>query len=75
LEVYYHYCHCGVRGVGHSKGEKQLLIVNEKGEFDQDVLAFVNNFKTEYERLLEAHNGGQCAMFLIKNLTTTKKGN
>jgi hypothetical protein len=32
----------GVRGVGESKSEKQLLIANGEGEFDQDVFAFSN---------------------------------
>ncbi len=34
-----------VRGVGDNKGEKKLLIVDGKGEFDQVVFAFGNNFK------------------------------
>jgi hypothetical protein len=63
----------GVRGVGDNKGEKQLLIVDGKGEFDQDVFVFGNDFKTKYE-LLEVYNGGQFAMVLIKNVTTTTKG-
>jgi hypothetical protein len=33
-----------------------------------------NNFRTKYEQFLEAYNGGQCAMVLIKNVTTTSKG-
>jgi hypothetical protein len=37
----------GVRGVGDSKGEKQLLIVDGEGqgEFDQDVIVVGNNLK------------------------------
>jgi len=50
------------------------LIVNGKVEFNQVVLAFGNNFKTKYEQLLEAYNGGHCGMVLIKNVTTTTKG-
>jgi hypothetical protein len=65
----------GVRGIEDNKGEKQLLIINGKGEFDQDIIAFGNNFKIEYEQLLEAYNGSQCVMVLIKNVTTTSKGN
>ncbi len=38
----------GVRGVGYSKSEKQLLIANGEGEFEHDV--FGNNFKTKYEQ-------------------------
>jgi hypothetical protein len=34
------------KGIGDSKGEKQLLIANGKGEFDQNVLALGNNFRT-----------------------------
>jgi hypothetical protein len=36
----------GVRGGGNNKGEKQLLIVDGKGEFDQNAFALGNNFKT-----------------------------
>ncbi len=36
----------GVRGVGDSKGEQQLLIIKGEGEFDQDIFAFGNNFRT-----------------------------
>ncbi len=35
----------GVKGVGDNKGEKQLLIVDGEGEFDQDVIVFGNNFR------------------------------
>jgi hypothetical protein len=35
-----------VRGGGNNKGEKQLLIENGEGEFDQDVIGFGNNFRT-----------------------------
>jgi hypothetical protein len=34
------------------------LIINGEGEFGQDVLVLGNNFKIEYEQLLEAYNGG-----------------
>jgi len=50
------------------------LIVDGKGEFIQHILAFANNFRTKYEQFLEAYNGGHCGMVLIKNMTTTKKG-
>jgi len=50
-----------------------LLIADGEGEFDQDIIAFSNNFKIKYEQFLEAYNGGHCAMVLIKNVTTTKK--
>jgi hypothetical protein len=42
-----------VRGIKDSKGEQQLLIANGEGEFDQDILALGNNFRTKYEQLLE----------------------
>jgi hypothetical protein len=58
-----------------SEGEKQLMIVNWKGKFDQDVFMMGNNFIMEYEQFLEAYNGGQCVKVLIKNVTTTSKGN
>jgi len=51
-----------------------LLIVDAKGEFDQYIIAFGNNFKTKYDQLLEAYNGGQSTIVLIKNVTTTSKG-
>jgi hypothetical protein len=50
------------------------LITNGKGEFDQDVLVFSNHFKIKYDQSLEAYNGGQFVMLLIKNVTTTSKG-
>jgi hypothetical protein len=39
-----------------------LLIVNGKGEFDQNNFAFGNNFRTKYEQFFEAYNEDQCAM-------------
>jgi hypothetical protein len=50
------------------------LIVYGEGEFDQNLLAFGNNFKTKYEQFLEVYNGGHCEMVSIKNVTTTTKG-
>jgi hypothetical protein len=47
-----------VKGGRNNKGENQLLIVDGKGEFDQDVLVLSNNFKIEYEQFLKAYNGG-----------------
>jgi hypothetical protein len=44
-----------------------LLIANGEDEFEHVV--FDNNFKTKYEQLLEAYDGGQCVMVLIKNVT------
>jgi hypothetical protein len=51
------------------------LITNGKGEFDQDVLALNYYFRIKYDQLFEAYNGCQCVMLLIKNVTTTSKGN
>ncbi len=63
-----------VRGIEDNKGDKQLLIVDGKGEFDQNVFVFGNNFKIDYEKLLKAYNGGHCGMVLVKNvITTTRK--
>jgi len=64
-----------VKGVGDNKGEKKLLIVNGKCEFDQNVLTIGNNYKTKYEQLLKAYNKSHCGMVLIKNVTITTKGN
>jgi hypothetical protein len=63
-----------VRGGRDSKGERQLLIVDGEGEFEQNVLILGNNFKTYNEQLFEAYNGGQCIMVLIKNMVTISKG-
>jgi hypothetical protein len=46
----------------------------EKVNFDQDIFAFGNNFKTKYEQFLEVYNGGHCGMVSIKNVTTITKG-
>jgi hypothetical protein len=51
-----------------------LFIADGEGEFDKDVFALDNNFKIDYDQLLEAYNEGQCTMLLIKNATTTSKG-
>ncbi len=47
---------------------------NGYGKFKQNILIFGNNFKIEYEQLLEMYNGGQCVMVLFKNMMTTSKG-
>ncbi len=49
-----------------------MLNANGKGEFDQNILIFGNNFRTKYEQLLEAYNGSQSFMILIKNMTKLK---
>jgi hypothetical protein len=49
------------------------MIVNEEGKFNKDVLAMGNNSIIKYEQLLEAYNGGQYTMVLIKNLATILK--
>ncbi len=51
-----------------------MLIVDGESEFNQDVITFGNNFITKYDQLLEAYNGGQCVMLLIKNVTIISKG-
>jgi hypothetical protein len=51
-----------------------LLTIDGKGELDQDIFILNNNFWTKYEQFLEAYNGGQSVMVLIKNVTTTSKG-
>jgi len=48
------------------KGEKQLFIVNGEGEFDKKVFVVGNNFKTKYQQLLKAYNGGQCVTITLK---------
>ncbi len=44
---------------GKSKHEKKLMIANGEGEFNQDVLVLGNQFKIEYDQLVEAKNYGQ----------------
>jgi hypothetical protein len=51
-----------------------LLNANGEGEFDQNILIFCNNFRTKYEQFLEVYSGSQSVMILIKNVTTTLKG-
>jgi len=62
----------GVKGVGDNKGEKQSLLLDGKGEFDQDVLTLGYNFKTKYQQLLKAYNGGQCVGMFTARLTTSR---
>jgi hypothetical protein len=57
-----------VRGVRDNKGEKQLSITNGEGEFDQNILAFGNNFKIKHEQFFKVYNGGHYGMVLIKNV-------
>jgi hypothetical protein len=39
------------------------LIGNGKGEFDQDVFVLGNNFKIQYEQLLEAYKVANVSWF------------
>jgi len=50
------------------------LIPNGDGEFDEKVIVLIKNFKTYDEQLFEAYNGSHCGMVLIKNKTTSTKG-
>jgi len=50
------------------------LIPNGDGEFDEKVIAFINNFKTYDEQLFETYNGSHCGMVLMKNETTSTIG-
>jgi hypothetical protein len=56
---------------GESKHEKELMIVNGEGEFNQNVLVLGNQFRIEYDQLVEAKDYGQFAIMLVKNVTTT----
>jgi len=55
---------------GKSKHEKKFMIVDGEDEFNQNVLVLGNQFKIEYNQLVEAKNYGRCAMVLVKNVTT-----
>jgi len=56
----------GVKRRRNSEGEKQLLIIDWEGEFDQNVIVLGNNFKIEYEQFFKVYYEGQCVMVLIK---------
>jgi hypothetical protein len=49
------------------------LIANVKGEFDQDVFVFNNNFIAKNEQHFETYDASQCVLVLIKNVRTTSK--
>jgi hypothetical protein len=51
------------------------MIVDGEGQFDQNVFVFGNQFKIEYDQLVEAKNSSQCVMVLVKNVTTIKINN
>jgi len=63
-----------VKGRGESNHERQLMVVNGEGEFDQDVLVFGNLFNTKYDQLVEIKNADQCAMGFLKNVIITTMG-
>jgi hypothetical protein len=56
------------------KVENFTIESKSKRSFEKGDMHVGNNFKIEYDQLVEAYNGGQCAMLLIKNVTTTSKG-
>jgi hypothetical protein len=51
-----------------------LLIIDIEGEFDQDVLTIGNNFKAKYEQFFQVYKWNLMCLVLIKNMTTTSKG-
>jgi len=46
----------------------------EKVNLIETLLFLVIIFKIKYEQLLKVYNGNQCVIVLIKNVTTTSKG-
>ncbi len=50
------------------------MVVDDEGEFDQDVLVFGSLFRTKYDQLVEIKNADQCAMALVKNVIVTTMG-
>jgi hypothetical protein len=38
------------------------MIADGESQFNQDVLTFSNQFRTEYDQLVEFKNSSQCAM-------------
>jgi hypothetical protein len=59
-----------IRSGGISSHEKQLMVTNNEGEFNQNVFAFGSSFRTKYDQLINIKNVGQCAMVLVKNVIT-----
>lgn len=53
---------------GKSSHEGWFLIVDGESQFDQIVLIFSNQFKIEYDQLVEAKKFNQCVMVLVKNM-------
>jgi hypothetical protein len=51
------------------------MIVDGEIKFDKDVLVFGNQFRIEYDQLVETKNYSQCVMVLVKNVTTIKINN
>jgi hypothetical protein len=42
-----------IKSGGESSHERQLMVANCEGEFEQDILVFGNSFKNEYDQLVE----------------------
>jgi hypothetical protein len=59
------------RGGGVNSHEKQLMVIDDEGEFNQDIFAFESSFKTDYDQLVKIKNVNQCAMVLVKDVIAT----
>jgi hypothetical protein len=42
-----------IRSGGVSSHEKQLMVIDNEGEFNQDVFAFGSSFRTKYDQLIK----------------------
>ncbi|KAG0595196.1 hypothetical protein M758_UG148100 [Ceratodon purpureus] len=59
---------------GKYGGLYQVVVADGIKEGDYDILAFSDQFKLEYEQIVEAFNNGLCVMVLFKNFSTTLSG-
>jgi hypothetical protein len=52
----------------------QVVVADGIKDGDYDVLAFSDQFKIEYEQVVDAFNNGLCVMVLFKNISMTQSG-
>lgn len=52
----------------------QVVVADGCSEKDHDVLAFTDQFRAEYEQVVEAFRNGLCVLVLFKNISSTQSG-
>lgn len=52
----------------------QVVVADGCSDKDYDVLAFTDQFKSEYEQVVDAFANGMCVMVLFKNISITQSG-